>query len=57
MPEVQKNKTFESDFLRIIKVSKKLIFYFLKILTNKKRKDEKTWPKKEDIKRKKQLQK
>ena len=57
MPEVQKNKTFESDFLRIIKVSIKLIFYFFKILTNKKRKDEKTWPKKEDIKRKKQLQK
>lgn len=57
MPEVQKNKTFESGFLRIIKVSIKLIFYFFKILTNKKRKDEKTWPKKEDIKRKKQLQK
>ena len=57
MPEVQKNKTFESGFLRIIKVSIKLIFYFFKILTNKKRKDEKIWPKKEDIKRKKQLQK
>ena len=57
MPEIQKNKTFESGFLRIIKVSIKLIFYFFKILTNKKRKDEKTWPKKEDIKRKKQLQK
>ena len=57
MPEVQKNKTFESGFLRIIKVSIKFIFYFFKILTNKKRKDEKTWPKKEDIKRKIQLQK